>query len=64
MESIFSTVPNTAMAEASRHLVHSTLETLALETTGMGISGLEKNFELHLSNGQVKFWFYLSKAQV
>ena len=27
-------------------------------------AGKEKNFELHLSNGQVKFWFYLSKAQV
>ena len=27
MESIFSTVPNTVMAEASRHLIHSTVET-------------------------------------
>ena len=32
-------MPNTVMAEASSHLILSTLETLALETTGMGISG-------------------------
>ena len=27
-------------------------------------AGLEKNFGLHLSNGQVRFYLYLSKVQV